>query len=51
MVQDYLTMSRKIYVPIHGEEVVREVFSPLTEDKLKKWSRFIEIVPLSLAKY
>ena len=36
MVQDFLTMCRKIYVPIHGEEVVREVFSPLTEDKLKK---------------
>ena len=33
MVQDFLTMCRKIYVPIHGEEIVREVFSPLTEDK------------------
>ena len=36
MVKDFLTMCRKIYVPIHGEEVVREVFSPLTEDKLNK---------------
>ncbi len=36
MVQDFLTMCRKIYVPIHGEEVVSKVFSPLTEDKLNK---------------
>lgn len=36
MVQDFLSMCRTIYVPIHGEELVKKVFYPLTEDKLKK---------------
>ena len=45
MVQDFLTMCRKIYVPIHGEEVVKEVFSPLTEDKLKKMVKIYQRCP------
>lgn len=45
MVQDFLTMCRKIYVPIHGEEVVREVFSHLTEDKLKKLVKIYRVCP------
>jgi len=36
MVKDFLTMCRTIYVPIHGEEVVKKVFSTVTEDKLEK---------------
>ena len=36
MVQDFLTMCRTIYVPIHGEELVKKVFYQITEDKLKK---------------
>ena len=36
MVQDFLTMCRTIYVPIHGEELVNKEFYTLTEDKLKK---------------
>ena len=36
MVQDFLTMCRTIYVPIHGEELVNKGFYTLTEDKLKK---------------
>ena len=36
MVQDFLTMCRTIYVPIRGEELVKKVFYPLTEDKLEK---------------
>ena len=52
MVQDFLTMCRKIYVPIHGEEVVKEVFSPLTEDKLKKMVKIYRDCPaFLLAKY
>lgn len=45
MVKDFLTMCRKIYVPIHGEDVVNKVFSPLTEDKLKKMVKIYRDCP------
>lgn len=34
MVKDFISMCRTIYIPIHGEELVKRVFSSLTEDKL-----------------
>tara|TARA_B100000963_G_scaffold138965_1_gene121001 strand:- start:2963 stop:3238 length:276 start_codon:yes stop_codon:yes gene_type:complete len=45
MVQDFLTMCRTIYVPIHGEELVKRVFYPLTEDKLKKMVKIYNTCP------
>ena len=45
MVQDFLTMCRTIYVPIHGEELVKQVFYPLTEDKLKKMVKIYKRCP------
>ena len=45
MVQDFLTMCRTIYVPIHGEELVKRVFYPITEDKLKKMVKIYHTCP------
>ena len=45
MVQDFLTMCRTIYVPIHGEELVKQIFYPLTEDKLKKMVKIYKRCP------
>ena len=36
MVKDFISMCRTIYIPIHGEELVKRVFSSLTEDKLNQ---------------
>ena len=52
MVQDFLTMCRTIYVPIHGEELVKKVFYPLTEDKLEKMVKiYRKISCLFMAEY
>ena len=45
MVQDFLTMCRTIYVPIHGEELVKQIFYPITEDKLKKMVKIYKHCP------
>ena len=36
MVKDFIIICRTIYTPNHGKELVKRVFSSMTEDKLNK---------------